>query len=927
MKRTLLVLGIMMSVNVCLSQTTSVPDNNFEHYLETHNAAGTAVPVGDPNSMGDGTDGNNLVLTNRIDTVQSLNVSGLSIADLTGIEGFLSLSDLNCSNNQIAMLDLQSNLFLTNFNCSNNGMNSLIFASSPPLGGMTSLNCSANQLTALDVSNMPNLQTLNYSENQISNLDLSSNPDLETLNCSGNQLADTDTALTSVTNNLKNLYCFDNTILTLDLTSKSNLVELACYNNGMTSLTLPTTASSLTTVNCYTNALTGTIDFTSFAASLTNVDCSENQLTGVNVTGCTLLESLAVEINDLTNLDVSTCSGLQYLECGTNDMSSGVLTLPSTTTNLEELYAYEMNISALNYASYTALTDLDLSSNNFSSLDISTMPNLTSFYCNDNALTTLNIKNGQNGILAFMHAANNTGLTCIQVDNVTGANAKTTAGDWQKDSFVFYSLDAGCTGTPVTTISDVNFEHYLETHDKDGNIVPVGDASSLGDGSDGNGVVYTDQLETALTIYAIASSITSLSGIEVCTDLQTLDCTANQITTLDLSSNTNLVSLNCTDNSISSLTLPTTAASLTTLNLENNNINGSLNLSTFTALETVDVSNSGITGINVSGLSNLTVLEVDNNNLSALNVSDNGALEELYCNNNTLGANLTLPLTKTNLVVLDASEIGASSLNYALYTNLNELYLAGNSFTDINDVSALTQLTDLDCSDNSLTSLDVSANANLGIFVCSGNALGTNLNLPTNTSNLYHLGASDISTSSLNYANYPNLQTLYLSENNFTDIDISGLTNIQELYCDMNQLLTSLNIKNGTNNATLNVMEANNNSSLSCIEVDDVTVAEGKVFWVKDASVSYSTDCSTLSVNEADSNKLSLYPNPSSDKIYVQLPAPASYRLINIYGQEVSKGAFVQGKNTLDVQSLAKGVYFLKTETNKGGAIKKIIKE
>ena len=45
-----------------LAQQTYVPDDHFENYLETHNEFGTAVPIGDPNSMGDGIAGNDSVI-------------------------------------------------------------------------------------------------------------------------------------------------------------------------------------------------------------------------------------------------------------------------------------------------------------------------------------------------------------------------------------------------------------------------------------------------------------------------------------------------------------------------------------------------------------------------------------------------------------------------------------------------------------------------------------------------------------------------------------------------------------------------------------------------------------------------------------------------------------------------------------------------
>ena len=69
------------------------------------------------------------VLTADIEGVTNLDVNNKNIADLTGIEGFIALTDLRCELNQLTSLDVSNNTALTN------------------------LNCTFNQLTSLDVSN------------------------------------------------------------------------------------------------------------------------------------------------------------------------------------------------------------------------------------------------------------------------------------------------------------------------------------------------------------------------------------------------------------------------------------------------------------------------------------------------------------------------------------------------------------------------------------------------------------------------------------------------------------------------------------------------------------------------------------------------------------------------------------------------------
>jgi hypothetical protein len=44
-------------------------------------------------------------------------------------------------------------------------------------------------------------------------------------------------------------------------------------------------------------------------------------------------------------------------------------------------------------------------------------------------------------------------------------------------------------------------------------------------------------------------------------------------------------------------------------------------------------------------------------------------------------------------------------------------------------------------------------------------------------------------------------------------------------------------------------------------------------------------------------------------------------------GQEMQKGSFVFGDNTLDLSNLSKGLYLLNVKTNQGTETKKIIKQ
>ena len=135
MKKLLLILLCLPLLT--LAQQTYVPDDNFEAYLEA-------------NGMGNGIVNDDSVTTANINTIISLYVQNQTISDLTGIEDFTSLGNLNCINNNLINLDLSQNTALYQLACSYNQLTSLDLSQNTALD---SLGCENNQLTSLDLKN------------------------------------------------------------------------------------------------------------------------------------------------------------------------------------------------------------------------------------------------------------------------------------------------------------------------------------------------------------------------------------------------------------------------------------------------------------------------------------------------------------------------------------------------------------------------------------------------------------------------------------------------------------------------------------------------------------------------------------------------------------------------------------------------------
>lgn len=132
-------------------------------------------------------------------------VLGMGIKDLTGIEFFPELENLDCSENQLTQLDVSKNPNLKRLVCYENKLTSLDVSGNTSLtelycytnqltsldlsgnANLTRLACSSNLLTSLDVSNNPTLILLDCERNLLTSLNVSKNTELDTLDCSGNK--------------------------------------------------------------------------------------------------------------------------------------------------------------------------------------------------------------------------------------------------------------------------------------------------------------------------------------------------------------------------------------------------------------------------------------------------------------------------------------------------------------------------------------------------------------------------------------------------------------------------------------------------------------------------------------------------------------------------------------------------------------------
>lgn len=91
------------------------------------------------------------------------------------------------------------------------------------------------------------------------------------------------------------------------------------------------------------------------------------------------------------------------------------------------------------------------------------------------------------------------------------------------------------------------------------------------------------------------------------------------------------------------------------------------------------------------------------------------------------------------------------------------------------------------------------------------------------------------------------------------------------------------------------------------------------------------TNCfsETTTIDETLSNStVSIFPQPASGIVNVFIDAPistATYYMYNINGQMLQEGTFLTGKNTIDIDKLASGMYSMVIHTKKGRLNKKFL--
>jgi Leucine-rich repeat (LRR) protein len=327
---------------------------------------------------------------------------------------------------------------------------------------------------------------------------------------------------------------------------------------------------------------------------------------------------------------------------------------------------------------------------------------------------------------------------------------------------------------------------------------------------------------------------------------------------------------------------------------------------------------SDLTGI--EAFTNIVKLSCASNLLTSLNVTQNTTLESLTCRNNQL---TILDLTQnTSLTLLWCSSNSITSLDLTQNTLLESLSCGFNELTTL-DVTQNTVLSTLGCDTNQLTTLDVTQNVLLENLAFGNNQL-TTINLAQNTT-LEDLECYNNQLTTLNLTQQNSvLKNLVCNGNPFTTLDLSQLTVLTSVYCYSNQL-TSLNIANG-NNSNMTTFRANDNPNLTCIQIDNGFTPPTTTAWQKDATASYSSNCTLSTTTFELSKQVTIFPNPAKDYFQITLKNNLELETVTVYNN-LGQKVMTSNSSKVNIEPLAKGIYHVETITNKGKIFKNIVIE
>lgn len=577
-----------------------------------------------------------------------------TLESLDGIEYFKNLTKLECIKTGLKSADLSDNTLLTSIDVSaNSDLTTLNISGLKNLTHLVYSETSVTSLD-IDEDAIPNITVLKYGrhteESPVYVPEVNNFTALTDLACYGQEFTLTNSEIKA---QLQQLECYNSGLTALDLEEYPALVSLACYGNSLTELVIPE-GSKIGHLNCHGNQLTS-LDVTLLDDTLYDLYCgnqnieaewmiltlTESQATrwneaetgwydaslGLNenvklsISGSSAEEGTVVIENSSLSTALLGILGSNVVSLNDNghavmkqedvdavtrlDLGWGEYTIVSLNgiehfKNLQYLrYCQQPNLTTCDLSNNTALTEIVFQYLGLTALDVSKNVNLKSLIISEcSAIESLDLS--KNTKLSGLACANNSSLKVLNLSNCTGLTSLLIS---------------------KTALTDVVIPNPARMGQLEYNYTNVSFDLSQ----------FTD-LRT-LRCAGHPSDISEITA-DVKKKLGSVDFSNCELKELDLSQYGNISELVCANNYLTELAVDNLSPNLRKLDV-NGNMLTSLDLSTFSNLQHVFAVSNKLTSLNLSGLTNLRIVECSNNQLKTLDVSASESLNWINCGNQT----------------------------------------------------------------------------------------------------------------------------------------------------------------------------------------------------------------------------------------------------------------------------------------------------